>query len=74
MTPPPLFHGPLDPFPGRSLRIRRVRSDEQKWVSFRERRGIEKAKAWPSSKEHQENRQIGEKYAKFRIIAVEGRP
>ena len=40
----------------------------QQWES------MEKAKAWHSSKEYKENRKIGDKYAKFRIIGVEGRP
>jgi uncharacterized protein (DUF1330 family) len=39
----------------------------QQWES------MEKAKAWHSSKEYKENRKIGDKYAKFRIIGVEGR-
>jgi uncharacterized protein (DUF1330 family) len=33
---------------------------------------MEKAKAWHSSKEYKENRKIGDKYAKFRIMVVEG--
>ena len=35
---------------------------------------MEKVKAWHSSKEYKENREIGNKYAKFRILAVEGLP
>jgi len=35
---------------------------------------LEKAKAFYSSKEYKETRKIGDKYAKFRILAVEGRP
>lgn len=35
---------------------------------------IEKAKAWQSSPEYKKNREIGNKYAKFRILAVEGLP
>ena len=35
---------------------------------------IEKAKAWHDSKEYKENRKIGDKYAKFRILATEGLP
>ena len=38
----------------------------QQWES------MEKAKAWQGSKEYKENRKIGDKYAKFRILAVEG--
>ena len=39
----------------------------QQWES------MEKVKAWYSSKEYKEIRKIGDKYAKFRIVAVEGR-
>ncbi len=35
---------------------------------------MEKAKAWYASKEYKENRKVGDKYAKFRILAVEGMP
>ena len=35
---------------------------------------MEKVKAWHSSKEYKENRKIGDKYAKFRILAAEGMP
>jgi len=38
----------------------------QQWES------MEKAKAWHDSKEYKENRKVGNKYAKFRILAVEG--
>ena len=33
---------------------------------------VEKAKAWYNSKEYKENRKVGDKYAKFRILVVEG--
>ena len=45
-----------------------------KRVAIQQWESMEKAKAWHSSKEYKENRKIGDKYAKFRIIAVEGRP
>ena len=35
---------------------------------------MEKAKAWYESKEYKEIRKIGNKYAKFRVLAVEGMP
>lgn len=35
---------------------------------------LEKVKAWQGSKEYKENRKTGDKYAKFRILAVEGMP
>jgi len=40
----------------------------QQWES------MEKVKAWHRSIEYKEIRKIGEKYAKFRLYAVEGRP
>ena len=40
----------------------------QQWDS------MEKVKAWQNSAELKENRKIGNKYAKFRILAVEGMP
>ena len=40
----------------------------QQWES------MEKVKAWHGSAEYKENRKIGDKYAKFRLYAVEGRP
>lgn len=39
-----------------------------KWES------MEKMQAWLNSKENQDLRKIGDKYAKFRIFAVEGLP
>ena len=45
-----------------------------KRIAIQQWESIEKAKAWHGSKEYKENRKIGEKYAKFRILAVEGRP
>ena len=35
---------------------------------------LEKIQAWANSKEYKELRKIGDKYAKFRIFAVEGSP
>ena len=35
---------------------------------------MEQVKAWHGSKEYAENRKIGNKYASFRILAVEGMP
>jgi uncharacterized protein (DUF1330 family) len=40
----------------------------QQWES------MEKVKAWQNSAELKENRKIGNKYAKFRILAIEGVP
>ena len=45
-----------------------------KRVAIQQWESMEKAKAWHSSKEYKENRKVGDKYAKFRIVAVEGRP
>jgi len=35
---------------------------------------LEKAKAWRNRAEYKKAREIGDKYAKFRAIAVEGTP
>ncbi len=35
---------------------------------------MEKAKGWHGSKEYKELRKVGDKHAKFRILAVEGLP
>ena len=40
----------------------------QQWES------MEKVKAWHTSSEYKDARKIGDKYAKFRVYAVEGRP
>jgi uncharacterized protein (DUF1330 family) len=40
----------------------------QQWDS------LEKVKAWHGSSEYKENRKVGDKYAKFRLYVVEGRP
>ena len=45
-----------------------------KRVAIQQWESMEKAKAWHSSKEYKENRKVGDKYAKFRIVAIEGRP
>jgi uncharacterized protein (DUF1330 family) len=45
-----------------------------KRIAIQQWESMEKAKAWHSSKEYKEIRKVGEKYAKFRIVAIEGRP
>ena len=45
-----------------------------KRVAIQQWESMEKAKAWHGSTEYKENRKIGDKYAKFRVVAVEGRP
>jgi uncharacterized protein (DUF1330 family) len=45
-----------------------------KRVAIQQWESMEKAKAWHSSKEYKEIRKVGDKYAKFRIVAIEGRP
>ncbi|HEU0290385.1 MAG TPA: DUF1330 domain-containing protein [Burkholderiales bacterium] len=44
-----------------------------KRVAILQWESMETAKAWHSSKEYKEIRKIGDKYAKFRVVAVEGR-
>jgi uncharacterized protein (DUF1330 family) len=45
-----------------------------KRIAIQQWESMEKAKAWQGSKEYKENRKIGDKYAKFRILALEGMP
>jgi uncharacterized protein (DUF1330 family) len=45
-----------------------------KRVAILQWESMDKVKSWYGSKEFQENRKIGNKYAKFRYIAVEGLP
>ena len=42
-------------------------------VALQQWESMEKVKAWHGSAEYKEIRKIGDKYAKFRIYAVEGR-
>jgi uncharacterized protein (DUF1330 family) len=45
-----------------------------KRIAIQQWESMEKVKAWQNSAELKENRKIGNKYAKFRILAVEGMP
>ena len=45
-----------------------------KRIAIQQWESMEKVKAWQNSAELKENRKIGSKYAKFRILAVEGVP
>ena len=45
-----------------------------KRIAINQWESLEMAKGYYSSKEYKENRKIGDKYAKFRSMAVEGRP
>jgi uncharacterized protein (DUF1330 family) len=45
-----------------------------KRVAVQQWESMEKVKNWWDSAEYKENRKIGDKYATFRIYAVEGRP
>jgi len=45
-----------------------------KRIALQQWESMEKVKAWQNSAELKENRKIGNKYAKFRILAVEGAP
>ena len=45
-----------------------------KRIAINQWQSLEQAKGYFSSKEFKENRKIGDKYAKFRTTAVEGRP
>ena len=45
-----------------------------KRIAIQQWESMEKVKAWQNSAELKENRKIGSKYAKFRVLAVEGMP
>ena len=45
-----------------------------KRVAVQQWESMEKVKGWFDSAEYKENRKIGDKYAKFRLYVVEGRP
>ncbi len=45
-----------------------------KRIAIQQWESMEKVKAWQNSAELKENRKIGNKYAKFRVLAVEGMP
>src|SRR6267378_3397889 len=45
-----------------------------KRIAIQQWESMEKVKAWQNSAELKDNRKIGNKYAKFRILAVEGMP
>jgi uncharacterized protein (DUF1330 family) len=45
-----------------------------KRIAIQQWESMEKVKAWQNSAELKENRKIGSKYAKFRLLAVEGAP
>jgi len=45
-----------------------------KRIAIQQWESMEKVKAWQNSAELKENRKIGNKYAKFRILAVDGMP
>jgi uncharacterized protein (DUF1330 family) len=45
-----------------------------KRVAVQQWESMEKVKGWWDSAEYKENRKIGDKYATFRIYAIEGRP
>jgi uncharacterized protein (DUF1330 family) len=45
-----------------------------KRVAVQQWESLDKVKAWYGSAEYKENRKIGDKYAKFRIFAVDGMP
>jgi len=57
-----------------SMNVIAMEGAPAKRVAIQQWESIDKAKAWQSSKEYAENRKIGNKYAKFRILALEGVP
>ena len=57
-----------------SANVRALDGQRPSRVAVQQWESMEKVKAWFGSPEYKEIRKIGEKYAKFRLYAVEGRP
>jgi len=56
-----------------SLKAQALEGQAPKRVALQQWESMEKVNAWYNSKEYKENRKIGDKHAKFRLYAVEGR-
>lgn len=56
-----------------SLKAQALEGQAPKRVALQQWESMEKVNGWYNSKEYKENRKIGDKYAKFRLYAVEGR-
>ena len=56
-----------------SLKAQALEGQAPKRVALQQWESMEKVKSWWDSTEQKETRKIGEKYAKFRLYAVEGR-
>jgi uncharacterized protein (DUF1330 family) len=57
-----------------SMNVVAMEGSPAKRLAIQQWENMDKAKAWQDSKEYAENRKIGNKYAKFRILALEGVP
>jgi uncharacterized protein (DUF1330 family) len=57
-----------------SMRIESLEGQPPKRIAIQQWATMEQAKAWYNSPEYKEARKIGDKYAKFRVFAVEGLP
>lgn len=57
-----------------TMKVQGFDGQPPKRIAIQQWDSMEKAAAWFKSSEYEEIRQIGNKYAKFRIFAVEGLP
>jgi len=55
-----------------SSNVTTLEGSPAKRVAIHQWESMEKAKGWLASSEYKENRKIGDKYAKFRVLALEG--
>jgi uncharacterized protein (DUF1330 family) len=56
------------------MKIERLEGQPPQRIAIQQWASLEQAKAWFTSPEYKEARKIGDKYAKFRVFAVEGLP
>ena len=57
-----------------TMNIKSIEGQPPKRIALQQWASMEQATAWYGSAEYKELRQIGNKYAKFRIFALEGLP
>lgn len=57
-----------------SLNVKAMEGQPPKRIALQQWGSVEQATAWYASPEYKEVRKIGDKYAKYRIFAIEGLP
>jgi len=57
-----------------SLNVKAMEGQPPKRIALQQWGSVEQASAWYASPEYKEVRKIGDKYAKYRIFAIEGLP